>query len=335
MSEYLEQTRKYTRGQYKYSLDCDKIKSNPDSLQILNGSVRAKHTIIMNAVSKEMNGKVVVKIGKTNELIKQEYDVAKQLETSGIDGFIRMQCLFSCGHDLTKYNNEIEPTTFTPLRILNAQRLPTFAPINRRQVGVLNVQRCKICETTKISNIDVLIMPYIVSPNGNATTLHNYLETGGDTIKYKTIIRNVIANLCQAFMKTGFVHKDLHFGNVLINSNGEPIIMDFDTSEFVNPAESQAYFWSDIHRFFSHIIEKSYPTNLKSYSLTNAQPIFTIINTLLMAGTITNINAQVHNIITLINASDVLVTDNVPTKYVYNPNIFGGKVKRTKRNKRL
>ena len=37
----------------------------------------------------------------------------------------------------------------------------------------------------------------------------------------------------------------------------------------------------------------------------------------------------------VINASDVLVTDNVPTKYVYNPNIFGGKVKRTKRNKRL
>lgn len=305
MSKYLEQTRKYTRGQYKYSLDCDKIKSNPDSLQILNGSVRAKHTIIMNAVSKEMNGKVVIKIGKTNELIKQEYDVAKQLETSGIDGFIRMQCLFSCGHDLTKYNNEIEPTTF------------------------------KICETTKTSNIDVLIMPYIVSPNGNATTLHNYLETGGDTIKYKTIIMNVIANLCEAFLKTGFVHKDLHFGNVLIDATGEPIIMDFDTSEFVNPAVSQAYFWSDIHRFFSHVIEKSYPTNFKSYSLTNAQPIFTIINTLLMAGTITNINAQVHNIITLINASDVLVIDNVPTKYVYNPNIFGGKVKRTKRNKRL
>jgi len=28
------------------------------------------------------------------------------------------------------------------LRISNAQRLPTFALINRRQVGVLNVQRC-------------------------------------------------------------------------------------------------------------------------------------------------------------------------------------------------
>ena len=201
--------------------------------------------------------------------------------------------------------------------------------------GDLNLHRFKICETTKTSNIDVLIMPYIVSPNGNATTLHNYLETGGDTIKYKTIIMNVIANLCEAFLKTGFVHKDLHFGNVLIDATGEPIIMDFDTSEFVNPAVSQAYFWSDIHRFFSHVIEKSYPTNFKSYSLTNAQPIFTIINTLLMAGTITNINAQVHNIITLINASDVLVIDNVPTKYVYNPNIFGGKVKRTKRNKRL
>ena len=42
MSKYLEQTRKYTRGQYKYSLDCDKIKSNPDSLQILNGSVKER-----------------------------------------------------------------------------------------------------------------------------------------------------------------------------------------------------------------------------------------------------------------------------------------------------
>jgi len=34
--------------------------------------------------------------------------------------------------------------TFTPFRILNAQRLPTFALINRRQVGVLNVQKCKL-----------------------------------------------------------------------------------------------------------------------------------------------------------------------------------------------
>ena len=31
--------------------------------------------------------------------------------------------------------------TITPLRILNAQRLPTFALINRQQVGVLNQRR--------------------------------------------------------------------------------------------------------------------------------------------------------------------------------------------------
>lgn len=303
MSQYLDQTRRYTRGQYKYSVDCDKIRSNPDSLQILNGSVRAKHTIVINAVVKEINEKVVVKIGKTNELVKQEYDVAKQLETSGINGFIRMQCLFSCGHDLTKHNQEIDPTTF------------------------------KICETTTTSNIDVLVMPYIVSPNGNAVTLHNYLETGGDTTQYKNIIKKVIVNLCEAFMKTGFVHKDLHFGNILIDATGEPVIMDFDTSEFVNPEKSQSYFWSDVHRFFGHVIEKSYPSNSKSYSLTNAQSVFFIINTLLMTGTTTNINAQIQNIINLINTSEVLVIDNVATKstkYVYNPNVFGGKRKTKK-----
>jgi hypothetical protein len=299
MSQYLEQTRRYSRGQFKYSVDCNKIKSNPDSLQILSGSVRAKHTIVITAVSKEFDGKVVVKIGKTNELVKQEYNVAKQLETASIPGFIRMQCLFSCGHD---YTQEIDSSTF------------------------------QICETTKPSNTDVLIMPYIVGPNGNATTLQNYLETGGDTIQYKNMIRTVISNLCEAFLKTGFVHKDLHFGNVLIDASGEPIIMDFDTSEFVNPSESQAYFWSDVHRFFSHVIEKSYATNSKSYSLTNAHPIISIIQTLMLAGTITNIKAQVHNIIALINASDVSVTNNVPTKHVYNPDVFGGKS--TKKNKR-
>lgn len=290
MSEYLEQTRRYSREQFKYSVDCDKIKSNPESLQILSGSVRAKHTIVITAVSKEFDGKVVVKIGKTNEHVEQEYNVAKQLETAGLNGFIRMQCIFRCGHDdLTKYHSEIEPKTF------------------------------KICHaTTETQNIDVLIMPYIVGPNGNATTLHNYLETGGDIVSYKTIIRKVIVNLREAFLKTGFVHKDLHFGNVLIDSTGEPIIMDFDTSDFVNPIESQAYFWSDVHRFFSHVIEKSYPSNLKSYTLTNSQSIFTIISTLLMSGTTTNISTQVHNIIMLIDASDVIVQENNPTK------IFGG-----------
>lgn len=299
MTEYLEQTRRYSRGQYKYSVDCDKIKSNPDSLQILNKSLRAKHTIVITAVSKEFTGKVVVKIGKTNELVKQEYNVAKQLENANMPGFIRMQCLFSCGHD---YAQEIDSPTF------------------------------QICETNKPSNTDVLIMPYVVGPNGNATTLHNYLETGGDTTQYKNMIRTVLSNLCEAFLKTGFVHKDLHFGNVLIDTTGEPIIMDFDTSAFVNPTECQVYFWSDVHRFFSHVIEKSYATNSKSYSLTNAQPIMTIINTLLMAGTVTNVKAQVHNIVTLINASDVVVTDNNPAKYVYSPNVFGGKS--TKKNKR-
>ena len=36
------------KGQYKYSVDCDKIKTDPTTLQVLDGSVRAKHTIVVN-----------------------------------------------------------------------------------------------------------------------------------------------------------------------------------------------------------------------------------------------------------------------------------------------
>lgn len=103
MSQYLEQTRRESRGQYKYSVDCDKIKEDPTTLQVLDGDVRAKHTMVINAIIKETNGKVVVKIGKTNETVRQEYNIAKRLEQ--FDGFIKMHCLFSC-HNTTNLTNK-------------------------------------------------------------------------------------------------------------------------------------------------------------------------------------------------------------------------------------
>ena len=107
MSHYLEQTRRESRGQYKYSVDCDKIQNDPTALTVLNGNIRAKHTMVINAVVKEFHNKqnkIVVKIGKTNELVRQEYNIAKKLNDAGMHGFIRMDCLFSCKHVLEKYN---------------------------------------------------------------------------------------------------------------------------------------------------------------------------------------------------------------------------------------
>ena len=68
---------------------------------------------------------------KTNSLFQTKTNVLKKEKQILIIQIIRTFC--SMGFIFV----------FTPLRILNAQRLPTFALINRRQVGVLNVQRCK------------------------------------------------------------------------------------------------------------------------------------------------------------------------------------------------
>lgn len=306
MSHYLEQTRRESRGQYKYSVDCDKIQNDPTALTVLNGNVRAKHTMVINAVVKEFHNKqnkIVVKIGKTNELVRQEYNVAKKLNDAGMHGFIRMDCVFSCKHSLEKYKigEQIDEDSF------------------------------QVCELSGKDEVDVIIMPFI----GKGITLNHYLESGGDAEHYKKILKQVVENLFDAFVKTGFVHCDLHFGNILIDDDGNPIIMDFDTSAFVSQSVSQWRFWADMHRIIGMVIEKGYPSNSKSYAVSNALSISIMINTLLYASTTDDAFARhVQNIVNLIDVSSVNFIDaSKQVKSVYNPIVFGG-IKRVSRKKK-
>jgi serine/threonine protein kinase len=294
MSKYLQQTRREFKGQYKYSVDCDKIKTDPTALQVLDGSVRVKHTMIINAVVKENSGKIVVKIGKTNEIVKQEYDVAKKLEK--LEGFIKMHCLFSC------YNNAnfSEP---------------------------MNINNFEVCQSNHTSNVDVLIMPYI----NKGQTINDYLESGIEPAEYKKILKQVITNLYNAFVKTGFVHKDLHFGNILIGENNDPIIMDFDTSEF---NKIQGFFWADLQRLFGNVTEKSYPSNNKSYIISGISGIQILLNTIMFITSSDEFfHKNVNELLSILEASNVSVLDNTkkPTQMVYNPDIFGGKNKTRKK----
>ena len=59
-----------------------------------------------------------------------------------------------------------------------------------------------------------------------------------------------------------------------LNDTGEPIIMDFDTSAFVSQSASQWRFWADMHRIIGIVIEKGFPSNPKSYAVSNALSIY-------------------------------------------------------------
>jgi len=299
MSQYLQQTRREFKGQYKYSVDCDKIKTDPNALQVLDGSVRAKHTMIINAVVKENSGKIVVKIGKSNDIVKQEYDVAIKLEK--LEGFIKMHCLFSC------YNNA------------------NFSNIN----DPININDFEVCQPKHTSNVDVLIMPYI----NKGQTINDYLESGIEPAEYKKILKQVISNLYNAFVKTGFVHKDLHFGNILIDEKNDPIIMDFDTSEF---NKIQGFFWADLQRLFGNVTEKSYPSNKKSYIISGISGIQILLNTIMFIKSADELfNKNVNELLSILEASNVSVLDNTKKPTKYNPDLFGGKNKTRKKHPRI
>ena len=121
MSQYLQQTQREFKGQYKYSVDCDKIKTDPTALQVLDGSVRAKHTMIINAVVKENSGRIVVKIGKSNDIVKQEYEVAIKLEK--LEGFIKMHCLFSCYNTMLTFQILMIQSISIILKFVNQTKL--------------------------------------------------------------------------------------------------------------------------------------------------------------------------------------------------------------------
>lgn len=295
MSQYLQQKQREFKGQYKYSVDCDKIKTNPGALQVLDGSIRAKHTMIINAVVKENSGRIVVKIGKSNDIVKQEYNVAKKLEK--LEGFIKMHCLFSC------YNNA------------------NFSNIN----DPININHFEVCQPDHTSNVDVLIMPYI----NKGQTINDYLESGIEPAEYKKILKQVISNLYNAFVQTGFVHKDLHFGNILIDANNDPIIMDFDTSEF---NKIQGFFWADLQRLFGNVTEKSYPSNNKSYIISGISGIQILLNTIMFIKSSDELfHKNVNELLSILEASSVSILDNTKKPTIYNPDFWGGKNKTRKK----
>ena len=176
------------------------------------------------------NKRVVIKIGES-ATIKKEYDIGKRL--SNIQGFIRYICVTRCHDDIEKYVKQRSNTTICT----NNTRDPT---------------------------VNILVMPFV--KQGSMRT-YQWDETNID--EFKSCIKQLICSLAQAFEENGFLHTDIHLGNVLIRTcnrnyihygnvaiqthKKQICIMDFEHS-FINVHHKETkMFFKDIKRIFEDI----------------------------------------------------------------------------------
>lgn len=162
---------------------------------------------------------VVVKIADKSENIKIEYDTYERLFAADVKGIVHYFCYFECNDDI--------------------KRIGDYTP--------------HVCKGTG-NTMRLLIMERI--PNKSFQE-HEWHEKDKDVIK--SCIKQVICTALDAFLKTGFVHGDLHCNNILIKRTTVKTIeysfgsvsvvkyktrlMDFEFSKFDQ----------DVAQFFKHL----------------------------------------------------------------------------------
>lgn len=291
MIEYLERRLYKQEGGNKYHIDCNKIKREPNQIDISN-VIRYKNDVsILNGVINHLtnnsnikrNRHIVAKIGFSNKKLEKEFSIGNLL--ANISGYINYICLFDCYDDSYDKPN--------PTKICSAEK--------------------------KDSNMKkVLLMPYI--NDGSIKTFKWSLEKFD--ILRSVVIQSIISAIV-AYQKIGFIHGDFHLDNILLKktkktrieyeletdkglktikipTNGYRIvIMDFENSWiFKNRKDGLELFWSNLYNMVSRLnwdLEDesknkvdflklseiiSYIENNKRYktSIDNAIKIITMIN---------------------------------------------------------
>jgi serine/threonine protein kinase len=195
---------------------------------------------------------------------KHEFDIQENLKNC--KGFVQFCCHFNCLINKKFYTKEYQNTK----NIKNNKN--------------------KIC-SSKGNQMWINVMPYY-----NKKSLEDYLikNKNFDTnhqkmIKLTKIIKKLINNYSYAFRETGFVHKDFEPKNIILDYHDNPIIIDFENSNF---SKNIGFFWSDLDRFF--IVMSNYFSNkylfddfIREHIMMNGafgkQPTTEIIDKLLIA----------------------------------------------------
>jgi serine/threonine protein kinase len=233
----LTKHRHSTGDNDKYYIKCPHWTEDASSIRINELVKSNEHMTILRAVAtddtiRKKNRHIVVKISRETHGVAEEYKMGVNL--NGLPGFIKFICIFPC-YDSTHVKMAED-----------ASPIPTHNPI------------CQ-ADHTQINRKDVLVMPYI---HEGSLAKYNWTERNVDLLR--NLIIHTIFSIVNAFIHKGFIHRDLHWGNVLfkrttqevitydikpqsvtIPTNGyKVVIMDFEKSAI--GYEDTEYLWEDI-----------------------------------------------------------------------------------------
>lgn len=212
--DLLEKQQHSSGTDTKYYIDCNSL--DPASIEpieiIKNTTISRRnpfdltvlHAVAHSDLIRKKNRHIVVKISRTRSgdeyMAKIEFEIGKQL--NGISGFIKFICLFTCNDDTsTHFVNTNEKTI----------PIPTSIPI---------------CSSTISGDRKfVLVMPYI-----REGSLLDYNWTHATIVLLKSLCIHVVFSLAEAFTKIGFIHGDLHWGNILFKRTTQSEIV-YDINE--------------------------------------------------------------------------------------------------------
>lgn len=246
---------------FKYKLDCNsKInKDNPTTEIWLNVLKKIPQVPIL--IGKlDITKKIVVVKFEDYDAMSKEYEVSKILYKEKIPNIIKFYCFFSCVEDREKF---------------------------------------KILETVE-KNTSLCISPgkgtgFIIMPYYEIGSVMKYKWTQKNLDILKNIMSQTILALCSAYIKTGFVHLDLHLNNVLLrktkkekiiykdlditlNSTGlYSIILDFERSKFNGTIEE---FKNSLYKITNNLrdIDQNTSIVLDNYHITSCIRTITTVN---------------------------------------------------------
>ena len=177
-------------------------------------------------------------------ILEKEYIIAKELETLKLFTFLHYFCKFQCLDNFNKLNNSSK----------------------------------YLCKESG-DNITILVMPNI-----DLGDIGKYKWNRDNFNILKNIIKHIIISLLYAYKDIGFIHKDLHLGNILLKKTKRkeiiygdlgnlelmgilPVIMDYDKS--IIQRDSLNLVYDDLERFINLLQSDMYDIRINCNNIIN------------------------------------------------------------------